>query len=104
MVEVTHVDRSVSPDRIAELLKEQGIAQHVQYHDLLVFDDDGPCQNSLRFPNECVRHKVLDLVGDLALAGAEIHAHVRAFRSGHKLNTQLVKALLANESLLRQSA
>ena len=37
--------------------------------DLLVFDDDGPIDNRLRFPNECARHKALDVLGDLALAG-----------------------------------
>jgi UDP-3-O-[3-hydroxymyristoyl] N-acetylglucosamine deacetylase len=44
-----------------------------------------------------VRHKVLDLVGDLALAGRPIHAHVRAARSGHRLNAALATAILAAE-------
>jgi len=40
-----------------------------------------------------VRHKVLDLVGDLSLAGRPIHAHVRAYRSGHRLNGALAARL-----------
>ena len=96
--------RTFVTEEEARRIQLSGLGTDVGYQDILVFGESGPLGNRLRFPNECVRHKVLDLVGDLALAGAEIHAHVRAFRSGHKLNSQLVKALLANESLLRQSA
>ena len=63
--------------------------------DLLVFGPDGPIDNALRWPDECVRHKVLDLVGDLALVGRPVHAHVRARRSGHRLNAALAASLLA---------
>jgi UDP-3-O-acyl-N-acetylglucosamine deacetylase len=62
---------------------------------LLVFDDTGPCNNTLRYDDECVRHKALDLVGDLALAGCDLVGHVIAYRSGHRLNAELVKALLS---------
>jgi UDP-3-O-[3-hydroxymyristoyl] N-acetylglucosamine deacetylase/3-hydroxyacyl-[acyl-carrier-protein] dehydratase len=48
----------------------------------------------LRFPDEFVRHKILDLIGDLSLFGREIRAHVIAHRSGHKTNVKLVSALL----------
>ena len=88
----------------ARRIQLSGLGANVGYQDILVFGEDGPVGNQLRFPNECVRHKVLDLVGDLAIAGAEIHAHVKAYRSGHRLNAQLVKALLADQALLRQSA
>jgi len=48
----------------------------------------------LRFPDECVRHKVLDVVGDLALTGCEVIGHVVAHRSGHALHAQLATRLL----------
>ncbi len=77
----------------AERLTRSGLATHVTCRDLVVFGDDGPIDNELRWPDECVRHKVLDLVGDLALAGRPIHAHVRACRSGHRLNAALAARL-----------
>ncbi|MFO0866173.1 MAG: UDP-3-O-acyl-N-acetylglucosamine deacetylase [Gemmataceae bacterium] len=62
--------------------------------DLLVF---GPMRSDrqfpLRFGNEPARHKALDVVGDLSLLGVEIAGHIVAFRSGHELNIELVRAL-----------
>jgi UDP-3-O-acyl N-acetylglucosamine deacetylase len=86
----------------AEWLRQQGLGQRVTCHDLLVFDDVGPVDNPLRFEDECVRHKALDLVGDLALAGCDIHGHIVAFRSGHRLNADLVRALLAEEQVMEE--
>ena len=79
----------------AERLRAAGLGLTVTRQDLLVFGPDGPIDNVLRWPDECVRHKVLDLVGDLALTGRPVHAHVRASRSGHRLNASLAAALLA---------
>ncbi len=87
----------------AQALRKQGIGRHATAADLLVFDQHGVVDNTLRFPDECVRHKVLDLVGDLALAGRPVWGQVVAYRSGHRLNAQLVKALLEQEPL-RKSA
>lgn len=81
----------------AERMRAAGLGLSVTHRDLVVFGADGPIDNPLRWPDECVRHKVLDLVGDLALAGRPIHAHVRASRSGHRLNAALAAALLAAE-------
>ena len=81
----------------AERLRAAGLGRSVTHRDLLVFGADGPIDNPLRWPDECVRHKVLDLVGDLALAGRPVHAHVRASRSGHRLNAALAATLLAAE-------
>jgi UDP-3-O-acyl N-acetylglucosamine deacetylase len=78
----------------AEWLRAQGLAQRATSRDALVFDADGPIDNETRFDDECVRHKTLDLVGDLALAGCDIHAQIVAHRSGHRLNAELVRALL----------
>ena len=53
----------------------------------------------LRFPDEFGRHKALDLIGDLALAGLPLLARVEAHKAGHSLHTQLVSRLLADPSL-----
>jgi UDP-3-O-acyl-N-acetylglucosamine deacetylase len=78
----------------AEWLRQQGLGERVTCSDLLVFHDTGPVDNVLRFADECVRHKALDLVGDLALAGCDIIGHVEAYRSGHRLNADLVRSVL----------
>jgi UDP-3-O-[3-hydroxymyristoyl] N-acetylglucosamine deacetylase len=77
----------------ADRLRAAGLARTVTTSDLVVFGVDGPIDNPLRWPDECVRHKVLDLVGDLALAGRPIEGRVRAFRSGHRLNAALAARL-----------
>ncbi len=77
----------------AEQLQQRGLARHVTPRDLLVFNQDGPVDNSLRFVDECARHKALDLLGDLALAGMDIAGKIVASRSGHQLNGSLAQAL-----------
>jgi UDP-3-O-[3-hydroxymyristoyl] N-acetylglucosamine deacetylase len=52
----------------------------------------------MRYPDECVRHKVLDAIGDLALAGAPLLGAYRSIRGGHKLNYAVLKALMADTS------
>lgn len=79
----------------AKWLRERGLGLRVTNKDLLVFGQEGLQDNELRFENECVRHKALDLVGDLALAGCELVGQFIAYRSGHRLNAELVKVLLA---------
>jgi UDP-3-O-[3-hydroxymyristoyl] N-acetylglucosamine deacetylase len=78
----------------ADWLLEQGLGKRATLKDLLIFDADGPIDNELRFRDECVRHKMLDLVGDLALAGCDLIGHISAHRSGHRLNAELVRVLL----------
>lgn len=73
--------------------RSQGLGAGLSHADLLVFGDRGPIQNSLRFANEPARHKVLDIIGDLALLGADLCGHVVAYRSGHPLNVRLVRTL-----------
>lgn len=77
----------------AQQLQSQGLARHVTYRDLLVFGDRGPIDNSLRFSDECARHKLLDLIGDLALCGMDIAGRVIACRSGHVLNGRMAAEL-----------
>lgn len=78
----------------AQWLRSRGLGTRVTNQDILVFSDEGPIENELRFPDECVRHKALDLVGDLALSGCDLVGHFIAHRSGHRLNAELVRALL----------
>ena len=84
----------------AQWLVSRGLGTRATYQDVLVFDAEGPIQNSLRFRDECVRHKTLDLVGDLALTGCDVIGHVIAYRSGHRLNAELVRALLNEEEVV----
>jgi UDP-3-O-acyl N-acetylglucosamine deacetylase len=79
----------------AEQLVSQGLGLRVTRRDLLVFDQQGPIDNRLRYPNECARHKALDVLGDLALAGRWISGRVVACRSGHRLHAELTKQLVA---------
>ena len=85
----------------AAALVSQGLGSHVKAQDLMIFrdaieseEDRQPIDNRLRFADECVRHKILDVVGDLALAGRPIAGHIVAYCSGHRLNGDLVEALL----------
>ena len=74
-------------------LKARGYGQRVTAKDLLVFTDSGVLDNRLRAPDECVRHKILDCVGDFALAGSEVIGHFHAWRSGHHLNRRTIQRL-----------
>lgn len=77
----------------AESLRRAGVASHVTNRDLLVFDHRGPIGNLLRYPNECARHKALDLIGDLALVGAELVGKIISHRGGHQLNGSMAEQL-----------
>lgn len=59
----------------------------------VVFGADGPVNTELRFANEASRHKLLDLIGDLALIGERVQMDVHAVRSGHALNQRLARAV-----------
>jgi UDP-3-O-[3-hydroxymyristoyl] N-acetylglucosamine deacetylase len=87
--------RTFMLEKEADQLVSMGLGKRVTPKDLLVFGQDGPIDNELRFEDECVRHKLLDLVGDLALAGCDLSGHFVAYCSGHRLNAELVKSLLA---------
>ena len=77
----------------ARQFQARGMGTHVGPRDLLVINTDGPIKNSYRFPNECVRHKVVDLIGDLALVGRAVKGRIVAYKSGHSLNQELVRRL-----------
>jgi len=77
----------------AKQFQARGMGTHLSPRDILVISSDGPIKNSFRFPNECVRHKIADLIGDLALVGRPVRGRIVAYKSGHGLNQQLVKKL-----------
>jgi len=89
--------REIAPARTfclaseVQLLKEAGLGKGATRENTCVLGDP---QTVLRMSNEPVRHKLLDLLGDLHLLGAELHAHIIATRSGHKTNAELVRRLL----------
>ncbi len=70
-----------------------GVGTHLSARDMLVMDADGPVDNELRFADEHARHKVADLIGDIALLGRGIRGRIVAYKSGHELNHQLVRKL-----------
>ena len=76
-----------------------GLAKGGSLDCALFFNDAGVPLNDggLRFPDEWARHKLLDCVGDLALAGHPLHAHYHGVRPGHALNVELLKELMSNE-------
>ena len=77
----------------AHALRAQGVGAHLTPAEVLVFGPRGPIGNRLRFADEPARHKVLDLIGDLALCGFDLAGHVVAYRSGHALNAALARRL-----------
>ena len=76
-----------------EELKSHGIGKGATYDNVVVVEADGATSDSLRFEDEFVRHKILDLIGDLYLAGRRLKAKVLALRTGHALHTELVLSL-----------
>ncbi|MDO8675784.1 MAG: UDP-3-O-acyl-N-acetylglucosamine deacetylase [Candidatus Omnitrophota bacterium] len=77
----------------AQEIRAKGLGKGADRHNTLVMGRDGPLDNSLRFPDECARHKVLDIVGDLFLLGYGVRGAVVATKSGHALNRELVKKI-----------
>jgi UDP-3-O-[3-hydroxymyristoyl] N-acetylglucosamine deacetylase len=83
--------------RELEALNKAGLGRGASLENTLAIDGDKIVNASLmRFPDEFVRHKILDAIGDLALAGAPIIAHFEGRRSGHALNNALLRALFAS--------
>jgi len=78
----------------AQQLREAGLGKHLTTKDVVVIGPKGVIDNEFRYPDECVRHKVLDLVGDLMLAGRSLRGKIYAHKSGHALNHELVRKLI----------
>lgn len=86
-----------------QALLDRGLAKGGTLENALVFAPDGPMQE-MRWPNEPVRHKVLDLIGDFALLGAWPQCEVVAIKSGHKLHCIATNELRAHMSETLPSA
>jgi len=90
--------REIAPARtygfLSELshLKEQGLAKGAGLSNAVAIGEDRYL-TKLRFKDEMVRHKILDLIGDISLLGAEIKAHIICIRSGHDLNIKFARSL-----------
>ena len=87
-------------------LQAAGYGRRVTHQTLLVFDANGRViDNELRAPDEPVRHKILDCIGDFALIGADLRGYFNAYRSGHRHNHDLVRRiLLTHQSSQRSEA
>lgn len=91
---------SVAPARTfctqseANAFRAAGYFAHLGPGDVLIAGPAGPIETTLRLPHEPAVHKLLDLLGDLALAGRPVFAKVTAYRSGHTLNHRLARALM----------
>jgi len=87
-----------------DYLKAKGLAQGASPENCIVIGESAVLNGGLRFPDEFVRHKMLDLVGDLALVGRPVVGHVVAHRAGHALHTALAREIrqaVAGEHLRR---
>lgn len=74
-------------------LQRQGLALGGRFDNFVLFGDEGPINDSLRFPDEPVRHKILDTIGDLYLLGRRLQARVVAQMTGHSHNIAVLKKL-----------
>ncbi|MFH1458595.1 MAG: bifunctional UDP-3-O-[3-hydroxymyristoyl] N-acetylglucosamine deacetylase/3-hydroxyacyl-ACP dehydratase [Candidatus Omnitrophota bacterium] len=74
-------------------LQRQGLGRGANYNNTLVLGEEGVIKNKLRYEDEFIRHKILDLMGDLYLAGSPLKAHIIALRSGHSLNLKLIRKI-----------
>jgi UDP-3-O-[3-hydroxymyristoyl] N-acetylglucosamine deacetylase len=79
-------------------MRDMGLIRGASSENIIILGPNGPENGSLRFADEYVRHKVLDLIGDLSLAGRRIEGHVVAERAGHAMHTALVSRLLKDRS------
>jgi UDP-3-O-[3-hydroxymyristoyl] N-acetylglucosamine deacetylase len=108
------IDCEVSPRKYAALIapartfgfaqdlarmRDMGLIRGASLENAVCFGEDGILNTGgLRFPDECCRHKVLDLIGDLALLGRPLIGHVIAERAGHAMHTALVNRIMKDPS------
>lgn len=86
--------RTIAYEKEVEALQKMGLGLGGSLENVIVYNDEG-WLNELRFEDELVRHKILDAIGDLRLAG-KVKGHVIAVKSGHELNTKLAKKILTD--------
>lgn len=85
-------------------LQKQGLGQGANYDNTLVVGETGVIKNKLRFDDEFVRHKMLDLIGDLGILGTFIKGHIIALKSGHNLNQKLLKKIFQQKEKYESGA
>ncbi len=90
--------------RDVEKLRAAGLARGGSVENAIVLDDRGVMNGPLRFKDEFVRHKILDLIGDLALVGAPIAGEITAHRAGHAMHSAFVAKLLRATATQREEA
>lgn len=86
--------RTIAYEKEIDALREMGLGRGGTLENVIVYNDSG-WLNELRYPDELVRHKILDVIGDLRLAGF-VKCHIIAAASGHALNTALAKKIYAD--------
>jgi UDP-3-O-[3-hydroxymyristoyl] N-acetylglucosamine deacetylase len=79
--------------RDVEAMRRRGLARGGSLHNAVVLDETGIASGPLRFRDEFVRHKILDLVGDLALLGRPLRGRIHARKAGHSLHIEFARAL-----------
>jgi len=87
---------------VEELLKK-GLIRGGSFDNAVVLGDEGVMNGDLRVPDEFVRHKVLDLIGDISLCGLPLIGHVKAYKAGHSLHTNLATEITRNPSSVRKA-
>jgi UDP-3-O-[3-hydroxymyristoyl] N-acetylglucosamine deacetylase len=87
----------------ADAMRQQGLIRGASAENAIVLTRDSLMNPPLRFADEFVRHKILDLIGDLALLGKRILGNVVADRAGHAMHTALVSRLLRDRSLWEET-
>jgi UDP-3-O-[3-hydroxymyristoyl] N-acetylglucosamine deacetylase len=100
-----YFEREIAPARTYGLMNDvdamfaKGLAQGGSFENAVIIADDGVLNpNGLRFPDECVRHKCLDAIGDLALFGMPLIGKFTAYKSGHRLNHLLIRKIAENKA------
>jgi UDP-3-O-[3-hydroxymyristoyl] N-acetylglucosamine deacetylase len=93
--------RTFCMEQDIEFMRSRGLAKGGSLDNAVVFSATGPLNDSLRYEDEAVRHKILDLVGDLGLLGGPLLGFVEAHRAGHALHVDLARAILASGAAWR---
>jgi UDP-3-O-[3-hydroxymyristoyl] N-acetylglucosamine deacetylase/3-hydroxyacyl-[acyl-carrier-protein] dehydratase len=101
-------EREIAPARTFVLeeqvkaLRAMGLGKGANTQNTLVLGRDGIIGNELRYRDEFVRHKILDMIGDLYLTGYRINARIQGTKSGHRLNVQMARLILESTSRDRE--
>jgi len=102
-VKVSHAfyENQIAPARTfgflrdVNYLKSKGLIKGGSLENAVVLDGDRVLNDSLRFPDEFVTHKILDLIGDFSVAGFRLQGHVTAYKAGHEIHAHFMRAFLA---------